>query len=271
MRPFRFAGADGQIGAGCALGLIVFKVLTLGHSFKQSMENVNCLVVSQQDICHRTLCLSEAFLQSSPSLLQPLSSIFLVSVMVKHGVQKEKSLVKQVMLKQDKRDEYRKACAEVNEVLKKATCDVEVLKDVQGAVDYFASVPDDQSNQLITGAVAEMVQIDRVKECMEVLDPKSKKYNSIETKLEGAAKLMMVGQMQKLELLEKKVEDAKKSLILNLMRHCVNVSTKGSKIDATVLRELVRTQHLKLTLASSQTSKDVSMENLTNLFGKTRL
>ena len=84
-------------------------------------------------------------------------------------------------------------------------------------------------------------------------------------------KLMVAGAIKKLCEEEEKVQDAKKSLVMNLMRHCVNLSSKNSSnLDLQPLRDLFKARYDKL--SSEQTSQeDAQMDDLVGVFSQTRL
>ena len=103
----------------------------------------------------------------------------------------------------------------------------------------------------------------------EILDPKNRRYNGAETKLEGITRVILYGQIEKLTAHEKLVQETRKAVILNFMRHCINLTTCGAKMDTKPLRDMIATriQSLKATVSE----EDVKMEGLANLFAKTNI
>ena len=178
---------------------------------------------------------------------------------------KEKSLVKQLKVKQTKKEEYKQVCEDINKNNAGASTTCDVVKTAHTFAKHFASIPDEQSYKVINGAINDnAMTIERLNEMMDVLDPKSRRFNGAETKVESIVKLMLSGQVSRLNEHEQLVQETRKSLVLNLMRHCINLTAKGGNMDTKPLREMIsnRIQSLKAT------DDDAQMEELTNLFEK---
>lgn len=170
--------------------------------------------------------------------------------------------------KKNKREEYVSVSADLVNTIKAETYECEKMKDVQGVVSYFASIPDEQSNRFFENAI-DQLPADCLKYCSDVLDPKCKKSNSGEGKLELAVKRLIGKQLRKLEEQEQKIGKLKSALVLSMMRHGVNVSLKSGKIDTKPIRDHIKKRLDMLTAQSS--SSDVSMDNLAQMLGNTKL
>lgn len=182
----------------------------------------------------------------------------------------EKSLVKQMMVKKTKKEEYQGVCQEINSRVKIDGETSKAVKDAYAIIQHFASVSENQSYKLLQGATTD-IEMERVKEILTILDTKNRRCNGSEAKIEGAVKLMVAGAIKKLCEEEEKVQDAKKSLVMNLMRHCVNLSSKNSSnLDLQPLRDLFKARYDKL--SSEQTSvEDAQMDELAGVFSQTSL
>ena len=187
---------------------------------------------------------------------------------VKTGKPKEPSLVKQLKVKQTKKEEYKQVCADLKTNQSTTTCDV--VKTGMSIANHFASIPEDHSYNVILGAINDnAVSAERLNEMFEILDPKNRRYNGAETKLEGITRVILYGQIEKLTAHEKLVQETRKAVILNFMRHCIKLATCGAKMDTKPLKDMIATriQCLKATVSE----EDVKMEGLANLFAKTNI
>jgi len=61
------------------------------------------------------------------------------------------------------------------------------------------------------------------------------------------------------------------ALVLEMMKHCVNVSLCSGKVDVKNIREQMQSRLVKLTTLTPTEAPDVAMESLTDLFGRTRV
>ena len=184
--------------------------------------------------------------------------------------QNKKSLVSQVIQKQTKKEEYKRVCDELK--VKNTNLDCEVLKDVKAYVDYFNSVPEEQSYRFVAGAVDEM-DMERLNEIVDVLDPSSKKHNGAERKIEVAVGIILKGALTKVDAHLEQIQHMKQSLVLNMMRHCVNVSPKGAGLETKQLRNLCEARCRLLSSKSSADGADgdVQMEKASDLFGRMKI
>ena len=182
-----------------------------------------------------------------------------------------KSLVKQVMeKKKTKGEEYKDACVNLNKEAINIPDASEDIKDAKAWLKHFASVPESQSTTLVSGAIGELDK-ERLEKCIPVLKVGSKTCNGGDAKLEYIVKVMMSGLLEKLDAHEQNIHRLKSALVLELVKHCVNVSLQSGKIDVKNIREQMQSRLVKLTTSSPPEASDVAMESLTDLFGRTRM
>ena len=74
---------------------------------------------------------------------------------VKTGKPKEPSLVKQLKVKQTKKEEYKQVCADLKTNQSTTTCDV--VKTGMSIANHFASIPEDHSYNVVLGAINDIM------------------------------------------------------------------------------------------------------------------
>eukprot|EP00438_Fugacium_kawagutii_P019095 Skav234723 [mRNA] locus=scaffold634:441313:442359:+ [translate_table: standard] len=184
----------------------------------------------------------------------------------------EKSMVKQFMpKKKDKQEEYKDICENLNKSIGDISDGSAVISKVKAFVKHFASVPEGHSGSVVSEAVSNLDE-ERLKKCLAVLKKGNTIRNNGESKLEYIVKEMIAGVLRELTEHEKNVQQLKSALVLNLVKHCVNVSMRSGKVDAETIRRQMSDRLASLTTASTtKEDADVAMENLTDLFGRATL
>lgn len=218
-----------------------------------------------------TTCGSRISLMALTSTPQSLSNRVATAVEKLLQPKNEKSLVKQVMeKKKTKSEEYKEACVNLNQDVINIPGASEDIKDAKAWLKHFASVHESQSATLVSGAIGELDK-ERLEKCIPVLKVGSKTCNGGDAKLEYIVKVMMSGLLEELDAHEQNIHRLKSALVLELVKHCVNVSLQSGKIDVKNIREQMQSRLVKLTTSSPPEASDVAMESLTDLFGRTRM